>query len=468
MTGSWAPAPPGAWKPLRNVVKRAAGSIDRFLEIQAASGIILMVAALLAFVLANSAWGASYAALWHTPIGVRVGSLVFERSLEWVVNDVLMVVFFFVVGLEIRREIHCGELSELRRAALPVVAASGGVVVPALLYIAVAGAPQTRNGWAVPTATDIAFAVGVLTLLGRRAPPALRVLLLALAVIDDLAAIIVIAAFYSSGIVWGGLAVAAAGLSIVYIMNAAGVRQRVLYVLPGLVVWGGTYAAGIHPTIAGVALGLMTPVEPWLGTRGFLEAAPKYLNDAARVVGLRTHDAHAFSSALRPLAQARQEAVSPAESLIELLHPWVAFAIMPIFALANAGVAVDTRSLSGNAGVVAGAAALGLVIGKPLGIMLFSGLALRIGLVQLPRGLSYRHLLVLGVVAGVGFTMALFVAQLAFADGSLLAAAKVGVLGGSLIAGVVGLIVGRLTLHASDEHSEGAASGAEAECSTES
>ncbi|MCC7112508.1 MAG: Na+/H+ antiporter NhaA, partial [Deltaproteobacteria bacterium] len=290
--------PPEAWEPLLRVARFATRPLERFLRIQAASGIALIVAATVALIWANSPWAESYAHLWHTTLGLRLGELSFERSLEWFVNDALMVIFFFVVGMEIRREIHAGELSELRRAALPAIAALGGVAVPAVCYLAIAGMPETRSGWAVPTATDIAFAVGVLTLLGKRVPAALRVLLLALAVIDDLVAILIIAFFYSAGVEASGFLLAALGLGLIFLLQALGVRQPAVYVGPGVVLWAGIYSAGVHPTIAGVIIGLATPVLPWRG-------------------------------------------VSPAESLIEALHPWVAYGIMPVFALANAGVTLS-------------------------------------------------------------------------------------------------------------------------------
>ena len=224
-------APPEAWDPLLRAARFARRPLERFLRVEAASGILLLVAAAIALAWANSPWAGAYSSLWHTPLGVRIGAFAFERSLEWFVNDVLMVIFFFVVGLEIRREIHVGELSELRRAALPAAAALGGMLAPAAFYLLIAGASATRSGWGVPMATDIAFAVGILALLGKRVPPALRVLLLALAVIDDLGAIVVIALFYSSGIALSGCALAALGLAAVFLMQRLGVRAKPAYVV---------------------------------------------------------------------------------------------------------------------------------------------------------------------------------------------------------------------------------------------
>jgi Na+:H+ antiporter, NhaA family len=437
--------PPGAWEPLTRLARFARRPLERFLQIEAASGILLLVVAAIALVWANSAWASSYLALWHSTLGLRVGNFVFDRSLEWVVNDGLMVVFFFVVGLEIRRELHHGELSEWRRAALPFAAAFGGMVAPALLYLAIAGQGSTHSGWGVPMATDIAFAVGVLALLGKRAPPALRVLLLALAVIDDLGAIVVIALFYSSGVAVTGLLIATLGIFGIFVMQAFGVRQKVAYVLPGFVVWAGIHASGIHPTIAGVIIGMLTPVKVWLGPEGFVQQVRSSI-DALSRQSLDSIPSHDFSDELRLIRLANREAISPAESLIETLHPWVAFVIMPVFALANAGVALDGLAFDSSTTKLVLAVGVGLVFGKPLGVLLACQLTLRLKVASLPTGITLRHLVVLGAVAGIGFTMALFVAQLAFADAHLLGAAKLGVLIASGIAAIVGLGLGWLVL----------------------
>ncbi|HEU4535831.1 MAG TPA: Na+/H+ antiporter NhaA [Polyangiaceae bacterium] len=459
--------PPEAWEPLLRLARLASRPLERFLHIQAASGILLLVAAAAALAWANSPWAESYARLWHTPIGFRVGAFAFERTLEWVVNDGLMAIFFFVVGLEIRREVHHGELSEWRRAALPAAAALGGMLAPAGLYLLLAGAPATRSGWGVPMATDIAFAVGILTLLGPRVPAALRVLLLALAVIDDLGAIVVIALFYSAGVAASGLGVAALGLGAVFALQRLGVRAKLAYVPPAIVAWAGVYQAGIHPTIAGVLVGLMTPVRAWLGPEGFLEGVRKELEGFEQLAedAPGPPSSRELAATLRHINAARREAISPAESLIETLHPWVAFGIMPVFALANAGVPIGGGSLDGASWGVAVAVAVGLAVGKPAGVLAASWLALRLRLGVLPAGIGQRHLLVLGVVAGVGFTMALFIAQLAFTEARLLAAAKLGVLAASGGAGLLGLGLGRLLL--SPTGAAGAAQTAdEAESST--
>ena len=459
--------PPEAWEPLFKLARLARRPLETFLKIEAASGIILIVAAAVALLWANSPWRGSYTALWQTPIGIRIGDFEFVRPLAWLVNDGLMAIFFFVVGLEIRREIHHGELATLRRAALPLAAALGGMVVPAIIYLALAGGPATHAGWGIPMATDIAFAVGILALLGKRVPPALRVLLLALAVIDDLGAIIVIALFYSKGIALAGLGVAACGLGGIFVLQFIGVRSKLAYLAPAVVAWAGVYAAGVHPTIAGVIIGLITPVRAWLGPERFIDnlrtqvAALSNLPEAALASHTLTHELHEIDVA-------RREAISPAESLIESLHPWVAYAIMPIFALANAGVSFAGINMSGAGASAALGVGVGLCVGKPIGVITASWLALKLRIGVLPAGLGSRHLLVLGLVAGVGFTMSLFIAQLAFANSIVLADAKLGILIASAAAAIIALLVGRILLQpvttAPDAH---ATTADEAESSTE-
>ncbi|HEX7478118.1 MAG TPA: Na+/H+ antiporter NhaA [Polyangiales bacterium] len=438
--------------------------IERFLAIEAASGIVLLTAALVALLWANSSYHQAYERLWQLPLGIRLGSLQFERDLHFVINDGLMTVFFFVVGLEIRREMHGGELSDLRRAALPLTAALGGMLAPAALFTALNRGQASASGWGVPMATDIAFAVGMLALLGQRVAPALRVLLLALAVVDDIGAIIVIAVFYSSGIHALGLVVVAAGIAAIAAMQKLGVRTSLAYVVPALVIWSGAYVAGIHPTLAGVVVGLMTPARAWYGRDGFIDQAE------ASVAALRAEAAsrseHQLLPQLQALATARREAVSPVERLERALHGWVAFAIMPLFALANAGVPVSGTGFGTHGWPVFAGIVLGLVIGKPVGILGLSWLAVRAGLATLPRGVRFSHVAVVGVVAGIGFTMAIFIAQLAFSRPELLATAKLAVLCGSAAAALLGLGLGYVVL-SPQGHAEGALSAEQAEGSTQ-
>ena len=449
----------------RDAARWLLSPVERFLQIEAASGILLLLAAVLAMVWANSPWHASYQALWHTPFGLRLGTLSFERDLHFWINDGLMAVFFFVVGLEIRREIHSGELSELRRAALPCFAALGGMIAPAFIYLAFNdGGPGTR-GWGVPMATDIAFAVGVLALLGKRVRPALRILLLALAVIDDLGAILVIALFYSSGINLDGVALALAGMLMVLLLQKLGVRAVASYVPPAVIIWSGAYMSGIHPTLAGVAIGLLTPVRAWLGPTEFVAhatAAADAVKDGGQI-----SDHRSLMSKMSGVDLARREAVSPVERLEHGLHPWVAYLIMPLFALANAGVPLGAARLDAAGQSVLLGVALGLMLGKPLGVLGLSWLAVRLKVAALPAGVVWSEVLVVGLVAGIGFTMALFIASLAFPPGPLAEVAKLGILCASAAAGLLGLAAGRLLLSPSAP-SRAAVTASEAEASTES
>jgi len=373
----------------------------RFISVEALSGVLLLLAAAAALAWANSALAPAYEALWHLKPPLGPGRYLPAHDLHFWVNDGLMTVFFLVVGLEIRREMHDGALSDLKLAALPVIAAVGGVAVPALLYVVV-NSRATRGGWAIPTATDIAFAVGVLSLIPR-VPQALRMLLLTLAIIDDVAAILVIAFFYSSGIAAPGLALVAGGILLVLLMQRLGIRAALPYVLPGAIVWFGMLQAGLHPTLAGVILGLLTP------------------------------------------ASAAAGAPSPVERVESALHPYVAFGIMPLFALANAGVSLAGLSLGAAAPLaVASGIVLGLVLGKPLGILLAAAAAVRCRLCSLPAGVRWSHMLLLGLLGGIGFTLSIFISNLAFADEALLASAKFAVLLASALAAVLGFVLGRL------------------------
>ncbi|MCC6553254.1 MAG: Na+/H+ antiporter NhaA [Polyangiaceae bacterium] len=442
---------PETWAPARRVADRLLRPLERFLHVEAASGIVLLAAAVVALVWANSAWAASYEALWHTPITLGIGRHVLTQSIHFWVNDGLMTIFFLVVGLEIRREIHSGELSELRRAILPIVAALGGMAAPALIYLALNQAPDVRHGWGTPTATDIAFAVGVLALLGKRVPPALRVLLLALAIIDDIGAIVLIAVFYSSGVAWTGLAVAAGGIAAVLLMQRLGVRRALAYVLPGAVVWAGMLRAGVHPTIAGVLLGLLTPVRSWFGDAGFVATARGAIEEIQSHA--RRHDSRIddYLAPLRRMRQAQREALPPVVRVQAALHPWVAYGIMPLFALANAGVSVRGVATGAPASGIMLGVGLGLALGKPIGILASSFAAVRAGLCALPRGVGWRGIMLVGMVAGIGFTMAIFIAGLAFPDPARLGVAKLAVLLGSLASAVAGLLIGRAALPAALE-----------------
>ncbi len=413
-------------------IERWTRPLVRFLRLEAAGGVLLLVCTAAALALANSPLAASFHHLWETPVRVGFGAIELGGPLEWWVNDGLMALFFFVVGLEIKRELVRGELRDPRKAALPAAAALGGMVVPATVYALLAGGGPARPGWGIPMATDIAFVVGFLALLGKRVPFGLKILLLSLAIVDDLGAVLVIAVFYTQGISGVALALAALGLGAVVVCNRAGVRRVPVYVVLGALVWLAVLKSGVHPTVAGVLLGFLTPSGPGLGDRALRGA----LSDALHHVRDGAGD-HGRQEALERAARAASEGVSPLSRLEHALHPWVSFLIMPLFALANAGVAVDVSGLSNP---VAVAVAAGLVLGKPVGILLFSAVAVGLGLGRLPGGVSWKVLFGGACLAGIGFTMSLFIAGLALED-DLLTAGKVGTLTGSLVSAVVGVLI---------------------------
>ena len=400
----------------------------RFISVEAVSGLVLLAAAALALACANSPLSHAYESLWQRRLSFGVPFLA-AYDLRFWVNDGLMTIFFLLVGLEIRREIHDGTLSDPRIATLPIIAAAGGVLVPTLSYLLVwyllGSAPLARRGWAIPTATDIAFAVGVLSLIGR-VPPALRVLLLTLAIADDVAAILIIALCYSGGMVAGQFLLIAAGVALVLLLQALSVQSALAYALPGAVVWIGMLRAGVHPTLTGVLLGLLTPVTAVFGRR-------PHQRPAARA-GPSTADR----------LDAPRAADPPVVRVEAMLHPYVAFGIMPLFAFANAGVSLKGLELGAGAPLAVGAGiVVGLVLGKPMGIMLAAFAAVRLKIAELPAGVRWRQLLLLGILGGIGFTMSVFIANLAFEDRRLLAAAKFAVLVGSALAATLALMLGR-------------------------
>jgi NhaA family Na+:H+ antiporter len=412
---------------------RLIAPLARFLEIQSASGILLVLCTAVALFMANSPWAATWDHFWHTKISLTAGPWQLSNTLVHWVNDGLMTIFFFVVGLEIKRELVDGELRSLRKAALPIFGALGGMVVPAAIYLLLQGGREGHRGWGIPMATDIAFAVGILTLLGKRVPLGLKIFLLALAIADDIGAILVIALFYSSNVTLLPIGTAAGCLALVALMNRLGVRSIGVYVFVGLAIWLAMYHSGVHPTVAGVILGLMTPGRAWLEGRLLVEVLMDALDRVdGKIERQHTHDHRELVGAVTRTAT---ETVSPLERLESALHPWVAFGIMPIFALANAGVAIQPQAAGHG---IALAVAAGLVVGKPLGIVLFSWLAVRSGVAQLPQGVTWPAMLGAGCLGGIGFTMSLFIANLAL-TGTLLDAAKIGTLGGSAVSAALGL-----------------------------
>lgn len=407
--------------------------VVRFLHIESAGGMVLLACTLLALIVANSPWSEWYAEIWQTRVGFTVGGFELYKPLLLWINDGLMTVFFFVVGLEIKREIAFGELADPRKAALPAAAAIGGMVVPAVVYFFVQGGGPGVRGWGIPMATDIAFVVGFLTLLGNRVPFGLKILLLTLAIVDDIGAILVIAVAYTAETSIAFLAIGLASFGVIYLVRWIGIRLVPIYLVLGAGVWLAFLKSGVHPTVAGVVLGLLTPAGPWFARRSLVNLA----QGVALKLGHNPNedDLVDHEELVQLVTTTARETVSPLDRLETALHPWVAFGIMPLFALANAGVKVE---LSAVKAPVALAVAAGLILGKPLGIVAFSWVAVKLGLARLPSGVNWKILLGASCLAGIGFTMSLFIAGLAL-EADQLAAGKIGTLIGSAVSAILGL-----------------------------
>jgi NhaA family Na+:H+ antiporter len=385
----------------RKTINRRFNGALNFMQHDAASGVVLLGAALLALILQNSPASWLYDSLLGTPVTVRVGALMVDKPLLLWINDGLMAVFFFLVGLEIKRELMVGELSTAKQAALPLIAAVGGMLVPALIYSAINWADDVAlHGWAIPAATDIAFAVGVLALLGPRVPTALKVFLLALAIIDDLGAIIIIAFFYTAHLSLEALALAAVGIAVLAILNFRGVTRIAPYALVGVFIWLCVLKSGVHATLAGVATALAVPLTIPAG-----------------------------------------ESQSPLVKLEDALHPWVAFGVLPLFAFGNAGVSLAGMTFGDVVSPIPMGIALGLFLGKPIGIMGFSAVAIGLKLAGRPEGSTWPQMLGIAFLGGIGFTMSLFIGMLAFVDASRAAEIRIGVLLGSILSATVGYMI---------------------------
>ncbi len=408
------------------------------MQLEAASGLVLIGATAVALLWANLPFGESYEKFWETHLLVELGPIDFNESLRHVVNDVLMTLFFFVVGLEIKRETRLGDLRDRSAAAGPAIAAVGGMVVPALIYFALNSSGDAARGWGIPMATDIAFALGVVALLGNRIPSQARLFLLAVAIVDDIGAIAVIAIFYTDDLSFGWLAVAVALFVVVYMAKHRNVRAMSFYWIIGALVWFAVFQSGVHATLAGVALGFLTPTHPFYGAREYDEKARatlgSYGNEEQSVME-REHVDHEVLE----LANITRESVSPLTRLEEGLHPWTSFLIVPLFALANAGVrfvGIDIGEALKDSITIG--VALGLVLGKIVGITLAMYLAVRSGVARLPIGTTWSHIRGLAMLGGIGFTVSLFVTGLAFDDPAMADLAKIGIFAGSAIAGVTG------------------------------
>jgi Na+:H+ antiporter, NhaA family len=430
--GAGVTAPEGFERPwLRSdkaVVSQVIAPLERFLRLEAGSGFLLLAAAAAALIWANVSEG-GYEAAWSTEITLTVGDLELSEDLRHWINDLLMALFFCLIALEVKREILFGELKDRRLAAVPIAAAVGGMVVPALIYVAVNANGGSLDGWAVPLATDVAFALAVLAMIGRMAPGPLRALLLTVAIVDDIGTIVVIALFFSGGLELAWLVGAVGVVGAILLMQRLAIRHLAAYVAAAGLLWLAIFESGVHGTIAGVIVGLLTPSRPFHDPGETGRTIVKQVGDIA------DGTEEPLEEAMHQTSRLSREAISPLSRVEEALHPWTAFAVLPLFALANAGVVLSLSSVADaftepiGLGIV-----LGLVIGKPLGLLLGSALAVKLGGARLPQGVDWPALGALGLLAGIGFTVALFISGLAFDAGDELDQAKTAILVASLMA----------------------------------
>lgn len=434
----------------RNRNREILQAFNTFFHNESTGGILLLICAITAVTLSTIPGCGWFEQIWNTGASIRIGHFSLEMSLRYWVNDALMAVFFFVVGLEIKREMLVGQLSSIRRSILPIIGALGGMIVPALIYAAFnAGHPESISGWGIPMATDIAFAIGILSLLGDRVPAALKIFLTALAIVDDLGAIIVLAIFYPThALHLGYLAYVAGIMLLLLIFNRARLRNKYLYIIPGIAMWYFTYRSGIHATISGVFLAMVIPSKGNINEVRF-QSKIALLLDKFKLTSNRQlhvlaspeqqHIIHSMHKEIRDVAPLMHR-------LESRLHPLVTFLIMPLFALANAGVALDFSHLaSGEIPPVSTGIFFGLLVGKPLGIFLFSFIGIKTGLAAKPDGINWRQFAATGVLGGIGFTMSIFVNNLAFTDPALMDIGKISILLTSATAAIAGLTALSLT-----------------------
>jgi Na+:H+ antiporter, NhaA family len=432
--------PPPALTPFQRILSPFA----RFAQTESSGGIVLIAATMVAIAWANSPWADAYERLWETRVTVGAGAFALTYPLHYWINDGLMAVFFFLVGLEIKREFLVGELASPKRASLPIAAALGGMIVPALIYAALNAGGPGEAGWGTPMATDIAFALGVLALLGPRIPLALKVFLAALAIVDDLGAVLVIAVFYTAHLSWAALGTGFLLLGVLVVANRMHARSPIVYTLVGVLVWLAFLKSGVHATVAGVLVAMTIPARTRIDTAEFLNRGRRILDyfDAAGEEGRGVLTNKAQQAAIQEMENACEAAQSPLQRIEHALHHWVAFCIIPLFALANAGV-----HLGGNLGAAFGERVtlgiiLGLVVGKPIGITFFAWLAVRLRLADLPGATTWRAIRGVSLLGGIGFTMSLFIAGLAFPGAPRLNEdAKIGIFAASLVAGIAGYVV---------------------------
>lgn len=413
--------------------------IERFIYSETISGALLVVCAIVALGWANSPWSQSYFSLRDTPVSFQIGTFSIAMDLQHWINDGLMAIFFFVVALEIKRELVFGDLSETRKAALPVVAAAGGMILPAALYLLLNFGGEAAAGWGIPMATDIAFAVAILALLGRRVPSQLRIFLLTFAIVDDVGSILVIALYYTAYFSLPAMGLAAAILGLMFAMRWLGFHSTLAYVFPALCFWVAMLESGVHATIAGVILGVITPAISPGRKSTFVKAVRESLPEVRD--SLDREDSERNEIMIGRIEELARQTESPLERLERLVHPWTSYLVLPIFALVNAGVALSAEFIRhAFTSTVTWGVMLGLMVGKVVGVTGFAWLAVRLGWATLPGGVAWRHIAGAGLIGGVGFTVSLFITGLAFSEDLMIEEAKVGVLAASLMAAVGGYL----------------------------
>lgn len=425
-------------------IERVLRPLDRFIHNQALAGLMLFLCAGLAVFLANSPWREAYFAFWKYPVGLRLGDMVIHADLLHVINDGLMAIFFFMVALELKREFIGGELSDRRNAMLPIAASVGGMLVPSLIFLFINGIHgEATRGWGITLGTDTAFVLGILALLGKRVPPALKVLFITVAVADDIAAVSVIALFYTSDLSLANLGIGAAFLAVLVIMNLSGYRNMTAYGVVGIAgVWLAFMLSGVHATVAGVLAAFAIPAQTKMSGKTYTKSIRKLADDYDRLEedpsALITPDQmHVITKVKRFSTYAE----TPAQRLEKALHPLVSFLVLPLFALANAGIILPDSFSEALGHPVALGVFLGLVLGKPIGLLGVSWLFVKLGWGRLATGLTWRHIVAISVLSGLGFTMAIFISELAFVTEALRDDAKLGILAASIVAGTVGTLL---------------------------
>jgi len=435
-------------KNTKSSLNRILSPIQKFLELEASGGIILIISTVVAIIWANSPFSALYFNLWNKYIIIDFAGFKLKNSIHHWINDGLMVIFFFVVGLEIKRELIAGELSSIKKASLPIVGALGGMILPALIYLLFNYGKEGMSGWGIPMATDIAFVVGLIALLGPKFPLPLKIFVLALAIVDDIGAVLVIAIFYTKEISFSALQVAFIILVLLYIVNRLDVKNLIVYTILGIALWVAFLKSGVHATVAGVLLAFFIPAKPKIERHKFYDKTKKLLDEFSnsKDVDNILKDEERLEIVFE-IEKNCEKVLTPLQRLEHSVHPWVTYLIIPVFALANAGVALSEISTDNLFNQISIGIFLGLFIGKQSGIFLFSYFAIKLKLASMLENVNYTKLYGAGILCGIGFTMSLFIANLAFETNELLDIAKIGILSASLISGIVGFVVTKIGLN---------------------